>query len=151
MKNEDDDSISLSEANEGNIVFQVGGPGDYKEMIRLESDGTIFVKGKLIKKDIEVYLGLKEFLKANDNYKEKLDWFLMINNPLLGIVKDSRGGFSFEFDGLMFALVDSDKKLFSFVMPNTTSIRLVGEAMVKLAKEIDEKESVVEWNKQKKL
>jgi len=29
-------------------------------------------------------------------------------------------------------------------MPNTTSIRLVGEAMVKLAKEIDEKESVVE-------
>jgi len=146
-----DVGISLDEPSNGNIVFQVGGPGDYKEIIRLESDGTIFVKGKLIKKDIEVYFGLKEFLKANDNYKEKLDWFLMINNPLLGIVKDRRGGYSFTFESLMFALVDKDEKLFSFVMPNTTSIRLVGEAMIKLAKEIDEKESVVEWNKQKKL
>jgi len=68
-----DVGISLDEPSNGNIVFQVGGPGDYKEIIRLESDGTIFVKGKLIKKDIEVYFGLKEFLKANDNYKEKLD------------------------------------------------------------------------------
>jgi len=68
----------------------------------------------------------------------------MVDNPLLGIVKDRRGGYSFTFESLMFALVDKDKKLFSFIMPNTTSIRLVGEAMVKLAKEIDEKESVVE-------
>ena len=68
----------------------------------------------------------------------------MIKNPLLGIVKDRRGGYSLEFEGLMFALVDKDKKLFSFIMPNTTSIRLVGKAMIKLAKKIDEKESVVE-------
>ena len=68
----------------------------------------------------------------------------MINNPLLDVVKDRRGGYSFTFEHCLLALVDKDKKLFSFIMPNTTSIRLVGEAMVKLAKEIDEKESVVE-------
>lgn len=32
------------------------------ELIRIDKDGNFFVKGKLIKKDIELYLAMREFL-----------------------------------------------------------------------------------------
>lgn len=35
------------------------------EMIRLESNGNIFVKGKLIENDMEVIVALKDYLKRN--------------------------------------------------------------------------------------
>lgn len=41
-----------------NIVLIAG----YKEMIRLEPNGDIFVKGKLVENDKEVVEGLREFL-----------------------------------------------------------------------------------------
>ena len=65
----------------------------------------------------------------------------MINNPLLTVFKGS-SGFGFKFQGLTLITIDKDKNLFSFVMPNTNSIKLVGEAMIKLAEDIDKKEGL---------
>lgn len=55
-----------------NISFAVQG----QEIIRLTPNGDIFVKGKLVKNDLEVVDGLREFLvksgtlKDQDNIKE---------------------------------------------------------------------------------
>lgn len=46
-----------------NITFICGD----LEMMRLEANGNIFVKGKLIKNDIEAIDGFKEFLKFHKN------------------------------------------------------------------------------------
>lgn len=48
----------LAQPQKPNIVFMCGDI----EMIKLELNGDIFVKGKLIKNDIEVVNGLREFL-----------------------------------------------------------------------------------------
>lgn len=49
-----------------NIVFTLNGR---EEALRIESDGSFYVKGKKVTKDIEVYNGLVDFLKGMDCYR----------------------------------------------------------------------------------
>ena len=43
----------------GDIVFSVDGG---KEMLRICADGTFTVKGKPVAEDIEIYIGMRDFL-----------------------------------------------------------------------------------------
>lgn len=52
------------EAN--NITFSVTGD----EILRLAPNGDIFVKGNLVKNDLEVVVGLREFLVKSGMLKE---------------------------------------------------------------------------------
>lgn len=44
-----------------NIYFMCGD----KEMLRLEPSGDIYVKGKLVKNDVDVVEGLRHFLRSH--------------------------------------------------------------------------------------
>ena len=69
-----------SESFNGAIIFN---PGE-KEIIRLENNGDIFVKGKLVENDKEVVDGLREFLKVQksqfklSNTDEKMTPILVV-------------------------------------------------------------------------
>lgn len=56
---------------DGNIEFFVSPGGDEpKEMLRIDADGSFYVKGNKVTEDIEVYNGFIAFLKESGHYKE---------------------------------------------------------------------------------
>lgn len=58
--------VNINDApNAGDISFVVG---DYGEVVKLNGNGDIYVKGNLVTNDIEVINGLKEFLSMSERY-----------------------------------------------------------------------------------
>lgn len=67
MHDASDEPVTLLNECPGDIVFTLNNGSE--EALRIEADGSFYVKGKKVIKDIEVYNGFVDFLKGMGCYK----------------------------------------------------------------------------------